>query len=154
TRSDRTLLSRRSTLATPPTRLLEVHNLDAFYGRSQVLFDVSVGLDPGEIVAVLGRNGVGKTTLVHTIMNFGPRGEGAILLDGQSIVGLPSYQIVRRGLGLVPSDRRVFRELTVLQNLAIPVHPTKPLGPRWSIDDTLELFPELAAIPGRMGWQL
>lgn len=135
-------------------KLLDVQNLNAYYGHSQILHDVSIGLDPGEIVTVLGRNGVGKTTLVHSIVNFGPRVEGTILFDNKNIVGLPSYKIVQMGLGIVPSDRRVFRDLTVMQNLLVANQPANPLGYKWTVQDTLDLFPELAGMVDRLGWQL
>ena len=99
--------------------LLEVQALNSFYGRAQILFDVSFAVRLGEAVALLGRNGAGKSTTLRSLMGLMPRMHGRIALDGRPIAGLPAYRIARLGLGYVPEDRRIFSELTVRENLAV-----------------------------------
>jgi branched-chain amino acid transport system ATP-binding protein len=121
--------------------LFETRGIESGYGRSQVLFGVSLRLDQGEVVTLMGRNGMGKTTTVRTIMGILPLLRGRILLDGKDISGLPSHEIARRGLGYVPEGRRIFSNLTVRENLAMAtIH--RP-DSRWTIDKVLELFPRL-----------
>ena len=100
--------------------MLEVSSLHTHYGYSHILQGVSLTVEPGKVLAVLGRNGVGKTTLVHSIVSFVKPSEGRIRLNGRDITGQSTHQIIRRGLALVPQGRRVFRSLTVTENLSIP----------------------------------
>jgi branched-chain amino acid transport system ATP-binding protein len=122
--------------------LFETRGIESGYGRSQVLFGVSLRLDQGEVVTLMGRNGMGKTTTVRTIMGILPLLKGLILLDGKDISGLPSHEIARRGLGYVPEGRRIFPNLTVRENLAMAAIQRR--DGRWTIEKVLELFPRLA----------
>ncbi|MEO0791350.1 MAG: ABC transporter ATP-binding protein [Pseudomonadota bacterium] len=123
-------------------RLLDVRGITAFYGKAQALFDVSLHVDRGEVVAILGRNGTGKTTTIKTICRMLPFADGDIAFAGQSLKGLASHQAARLGLGLVPEGRRCFQPLTVLENLTVAARPGTH-GTRWSLDDVIALFPRL-----------
>ncbi|MDQ1238180.1 MAG: branched-chain amino acid transport system ATP-binding protein [Thermodesulfobacteriota bacterium] len=128
--------------------MLEVAGLNTYYGYSHILHGVSLKVPRGQVVALLGRNGVGKTTLVHTIVSFAKPTTGKILLNGQDITGHPTHEIVRRGIALVPQGRRVFRSLTVTENLTIPLRCS--LGEEstiepWKIETVFETFPTLRA---------
>ncbi|HEY6909125.1 MAG TPA: ATP-binding cassette domain-containing protein, partial [Myxococcales bacterium] len=121
--------------------MLEVDELHAFYGKSHVLQGVSFSVRPGEIVALLGRNGVGRSTSIKAIMGL-VAGRGSVRFKGEQILGLQAHQIARKGLGYVPEDRAIFPDLTVRQNLALGMKSRKP-GGRWKIDDMFSLFPQL-----------
>src|SRR5207244_5320290 len=99
--------------------LLELGHIETYYGESHILFDLSLEVRGGEVVCLLGRNGAGKTTTVRTMMGLTPPRSGRITLDGQEVAGLPSFRIARLGLGFVPEDRRIFRNLTVHENLEV-----------------------------------
>ena len=99
--------------------MLEVAHIDSFYGETQALFDVSLAVGAGEVVALLGANGAGKTTTLRSILGLTRARAGAIRFDGAEITRAPTYEIVRAGIGWVPDDRRVFPTLTVERNLAI-----------------------------------
>ncbi|MDQ0316008.1 ABC transporter ATP-binding protein [Amorphus orientalis] len=136
--------------------VLEIEALSAWYGEAQILFDVDLTLGRGEVVALMGRNGAGKSTTLKAIMGLGVRVDGAVRFLGQSIVGAPAYRIARAGLGYVPEDRRIFKGLTLEENLDIGRHPprTWPDGrpaPSWTQADLFRLFPNLARMPGRAG---
>jgi branched-chain amino acid transport system ATP-binding protein len=124
--------------------MLAVSALEACYGQSQVLFGVDLAIGSGEVVALLGRNGMGKTTTVKAIMGILPPVGGAILLDGQPIHGLPSWRIARLGLGLVPEGRQVFPNLTVRENLVATASQRAGQAAPWTLDKVLGLFPSLA----------
>jgi branched-chain amino acid transport system ATP-binding protein len=132
----------------PP--LLDVVDVHTYYGDSYVLQGVSLAVARGRIVALLGRNGMGKTTLIRTIAGLTPPRSGAILLDGAPIAGLRPHAIARLGLGLVPQGRRTFPSLTVRENLLLPTSPLArgPArangGDRWTLDKVLREFPNLA----------
>jgi branched-chain amino acid transport system ATP-binding protein len=128
---------------------LQVEQLDAYYGKSHVLHGLSLTIEQGQSVAIIGRNGMGKSTLLHSIMRMGPRVEGRIVFDGVDITAMPLYGIAQLGLGLVPQERRVFKSLTVREHLDIA---TRSGG--WSRDGVLELFPNLAARFHNYGDQL
>jgi branched-chain amino acid transport system ATP-binding protein len=128
---------------------LQIERLNAFYGPSHVLHDVSLTVEAGQSVAIIGRNGMGKTTLLHSIVRMGPRVQGKILFEGVDLTALPLYRIARLGLCLVPQERRVFKSLTVWENLRIA---RRPGG--WSLEAVLELFPNLAARLHHYGDQL
>ena len=122
--------------------MLEVRDIHTSYGDSYILQGVSLTVGDGQVVAVLGRNGVGKTTLMRSIVGFTPPYRGQIVLDGQDITRLGTHEIVRRGIGLVPQGRRVFPSLDVAEHLAIGERPGRD-GSRWGIAKILELFPRL-----------
>ncbi|RMA41793.1 ABC transporter ATP-binding protein [Rhodophyticola porphyridii] len=119
--------------------LLSVRHIGAFYGASQALFDVSLEIAEGEVLALMGRNGMGKTTTVKTICRLLPVSAGTVLFDGQDLARLPAYKAARMGLGLVPEGRRCFTNLTVAENLIAAARPG-----HWDMDRIAALFPQLA----------
>ena len=123
--------------------MLEVTGLEAAYGDSQVLFDVTFAMAAGEVVTLLGRNGMGKTTTVSSIMGLLPARRGAIQFEGQRIERLPSYRIAQRGIGLVPEGRQIFPNLTVRENLVATMVSRTVGGLHWDLDAVLTLFPAL-----------
>jgi branched-chain amino acid transport system ATP-binding protein len=131
------------------TLMLEVEALEAGYGPTQVLFGLSLAVGDGELVTLMGRNGMGKTTTVRAILGLSPPRGGRVRLGGADLAGLPPHRIARAGLGLVPEGRQVFRTLTVAENL----RATARAG-AWTIERVLTLFPRLAERLGHMGNQL
>lgn len=121
--------------------LLETHGLTGFYGDFQALFGIDVALDAGETVAIIGANGAGKSTFLRAIVGLVKATREAVHFDGEPIGGLPAHLIVRRGIALVPEGRRLFRSLSVEENLRIGAYGARP-GP-WSIDKVYGLFPVL-----------
>ncbi|HVL70747.1 MAG TPA: ABC transporter ATP-binding protein [Beijerinckiaceae bacterium] len=128
--------------------LLEVEGLTAAYGRAQVLFDVSLALHRGEVVALMGRNGAGKSTTLKAIMGLIPRAARRLVFAGQDIAGLPSHRIARLGLGYVPEDRRIFTDLTVAENLEVGRQPARGRA-AWTPERLFAIFPNLAEMRGR-----
>ncbi len=122
--------------------MLEVRDLHAYYGKSHILQGVSLDVGEGEIVSLLGRNGVGRSTTIKAIMGE-VRPEGSIKFRGEEIAGLKTHEIAHRGLGYVPENRDIFPTLTVRQNLILGIKNTRRAG-RWSIEDMFDLFPLLA----------
>jgi branched-chain amino acid transport system ATP-binding protein len=133
--------------------MLHVETLKAAYGAAQVLFDVSFSVGEGEMVTLLGRNGMGKTTAISTIMGLMPVAGGRIAFDGRQLGGLPPYRIAQAGLGLVPEGRQIFPTLNVEENL-IATAAARFGAPRWRLADVYELFPSLAERRRNMGNQL
>jgi len=124
--------------------LLEIKNLNAYYEESHILQGISLNVDQGEIVALLGRNGVGKTTTLKTIIGLLPPRSGQILFRGKNLAGLPPYEIANLGVGYVPEDRRIFPRLTVRENLLIGIkrsHEKKKNG--WTVEKIYSYFPAL-----------
>ncbi len=134
--------------------MLSVRGVDAAYGDSQVLFGMSFEIGAGEFVTLLGRNGMGKTTTVRTIMGILPIRAGEILFEAQSIHNLPSYRIAKVGIGLVPEGRQIFPNLTVRENLIATAAPPPAGQEGWTIERVIELFPSLGARLTSMGNQL
>jgi branched-chain amino acid transport system ATP-binding protein len=131
--------------------LLELENVETCYGLSQVLFGVSLRVEPGEIVALLGRNGVGKTTIMRTIIGLTPPRLGAVRWRGEEIQGMSPHRISRRGIGFVPEDRRIFPDLTVWENLDI-ARRSGPNGEnRFTEERIYEIFPKLKDLRTRRG---
>ncbi len=123
---------------------LTLSKVNTFYGDSHVLHDVSFILREGHLLALLGRNGAGKTTCMHSIIGFVPVRTGTVELFHESITGLPPEAIARRGVGLVPQGRRVFRSLTVRENLTVAARRPRSRGGRsWTVDDVFAAFPRL-----------
>ena len=122
--------------------MLEVHDLNAYYGKSHILQGVNLNVAHGEVVSLLGRNGVGRSTTVKAIMGE-VRPVGRIEFKGRDIAGLPSYRIARLGLGYVPENRDIFPTLTVRQNLQLGMKDPKRPG-KWKVQDMLDMFPNLA----------
>jgi len=130
--------------------MLELREVQTAYGRSQVLFGVSLEVGASQLVSLLGRNGMGKTTTVKSIMGLCVPKSGAISFDGKPIRGLPSYRIAKAGIGLVPEGRQVFPNLTVRENLVA----TARRGGAWTLERVYALFPQLKARHGNYGNQL
>jgi branched-chain amino acid transport system ATP-binding protein len=123
--------------------MLEVAGLHAYYGKSHILQGVDMHIEAGEVVSLLGRNGVGRSTTVKAIMGEVPP-QGSIRFKGNDIAGLPNYRIANLGLGYVPEHRDIFPGLTVRQNLMLGIKDTSRAG-KWRLDDMLAMFPNLAA---------
>jgi branched-chain amino acid transport system ATP-binding protein len=134
--------------------LLQVGRLCAWYGRAQILYDVSLEVRPGEVVALMGRNGAGKSTTMKAIAGLLERRAGTVRFDGRDLAGLPSHRIARLGIGWVPEDRRIFTELTVLENLEVGRQPPRPGAPTWTAEALFGLFPNLASMPNRPGGRM
>jgi len=125
-----------------PEPLLDVRGIDAFYGDFQALFGVSLRVEPGEVVAIIGANGAGKSTLLKTIAGMMASRHGDIMFDGAPIGGAPAFDVLKRGIALVPEGRRLFPSLTVEENLLIGGQ-SRRLGP-WTLERVYQLFPVLA----------
>ena len=137
--------------------MLEVKGIHSYYGKSHILQGVSLELKQGELVCLLGRNGVGKSTTLKSIMGIVRPTQGSILFDGRELVGSQPYQIARRGVGYVPEDRRIFRSLTVHENLLMGVQRAKNSGSServWTIDKIYGIFPKLRERSGSKGSHL
>jgi len=129
--------------------LLEVRGLEAAYGASQVLFGVDLEVGAGEVVALLGRNGMGKTTTLRAVTGLTPPRAGSVRVAGAAVAGWPAHRIARAGLGLVPEGRQVFPNLTVRENLLATAR-----GTGWSLETVVALFPPLASRSDNLGSQL
>lgn len=131
--------------------ILHVENLETYYGSSQALFGMSLDVEAGEVVTLLGRNGMGKTTTVHAIMGMVPSQGGRIAFDGRRIDRLSSYQIAQLGLGLVPEGRQVFPNLTVIENLVATAANRHRHARPWTVERIFDMFPMLAERRRSMG---
>ena len=133
--------------------MLQVRGLQASYGAAQVLFDISLDVGAGEVVTLLGRNGMGKTTTVRSIMGLlRPRG-GEVRFDGSAVTGLAPYRVAKTGIGLVPEGRQIFPTLTVEENL-VATASARSGSRRWTLDTVYGLFPRLKERRGNLGTQL
>jgi branched-chain amino acid transport system ATP-binding protein len=134
--------------------LLELEKLNVAYGRAQVLFDLDLALGRGEVLALLGRNGAGKSTTLKAIIGLLRAQSGAIRFDGARIDGVPTHAIARRGIGYVPEDRRIFAELTVAENLDVGRQQPRAGAPGWTPEALYALFPNLAEMRRRRGGRM
>src|SRR5579872_1986329 len=130
--------------------LLAVDDIHTAYGLSRVLFGISLEVNPGECVCLLGRNGVGKTTTMRSVMGMTPPSSGRVLWKGRDIAGSTPHQVARAGIGFVPEDRRIFAELTVWENLDVAARAGGRRG-HWTVDTVYELFPKLEELRNRQG---
>jgi branched-chain amino acid transport system ATP-binding protein len=130
--------------------MLEVKEIHTFYGLSHILFGVSLKVDPGEIVCLLGRNGAGKTTTMKSIIGLTPPRQGSVKFEGEEITGKDPYLLARKGIGYIPDDRRIFGDLTVGENLEIAIRRARD-AEGWNKERVYELFPALKAIESRKG---
>jgi branched-chain amino acid transport system ATP-binding protein len=130
---------------------LEVRGINTYYGLSHILFDVSLEVDQGEVVVLLGRNGAGKTTTMRSIMGLTAPKTGSVIFKGQDITGMRPYKIARLGMGFVPEDRRIFPDLTVKANLEVG---RKGKGGKWTYERIFKYFPRLEELAGRRGGYL
>src|SRR5258706_11680291 len=131
--------------------MLELKRLNSGYVRAQVLFDFELPLRAGEVVALLGRNGAGKSTVLKTAMGLLPAFSGEILFEGTKLDHFEPFRIARLGLGYVPEDRRIFADLSVIENLEAGRQAPRAGAPRWSPEKLFELFPNLRRMRGRRG---
>jgi branched-chain amino acid transport system ATP-binding protein len=129
--------------------MLEIRSLETSYGRSQVLFGIDLQIGKSEVVSLLGRNGMGKTTTVRSIMGITPPKSGTISFEGEAIERLPSYRVAQKGIGLVPEGRQVFPNLTVRENLVATAR-----SGAWTLERIFKLFPHIEARQGNYGNQL
>jgi branched-chain amino acid transport system ATP-binding protein len=134
--------------------LLNVQGLNAWYGAAQVLFNAQLHVQRGEVVALIGRNGAGKSSTLKAIMGLMPRRTGSVVFAGNDISHAEPYQAARLGLGYVPEDRRIFTDLTVLENLQLGVQAARcfadgTVAPQWSLEQIFALFPNLADMQQR-----
>ena len=136
--------------------ILEVEGLDAAYGLAQILFDLSLRVGRGEVVALMGRNGAGKSSTLKAIMGLNPAHARALRFAGHDIRGMASYRIARLGLGYVPEERRIFTDLTVAENLEVGSKPvvTGQTRAAWTEDRLYSIFPNLASMRGRRAGQM
>ena len=134
--------------------MLEVTGIETGYGLSQVLFGMSLAIAPGEMVTLMGRNGMGKTTTVRSIMGLTPAVAGCIRFEGREIHALPSYRVAQLGIGLVPEGRQVFPNLTARENLVATAATRGAAADPWSLDKVCALFPRLAERLASMANQL
>ena len=134
--------------------MLEINGLETAYGQSQVLFGIELNVGKGEVVTLLGRNGMGKTTTLHSVMGLVPSRSGNIRFQGQELRELPSYQIAKTGLSLVPEGRQIFPNLTVLENLVATASNRSQSENPWNLDRVFDLFPRLPNRIHHMGNQL
>ena len=134
--------------------MLEVRDLETSYGVSQVLFGMTLSVGRGEMVTLLGRNGMGKTTTIHTVMGILKPRAGEIVFDGRPIHGMPSYKVAQAGIGLVPEGRQIFPNLSVREHLVATAANRRQVDEPWTLERVLELFPRLRERLSNMGNQL
>ncbi len=136
------------------TGKLEVTGLNAFYGRAHILFDVGFQVQAGEVMALLGRNGAGKSTTFRSIMGLVARRTGAVRFDGADISARATHEIAKAGLGYVPEDRRIFADLTVEENFLVGRQPPRRGAPTWDAQKIYALFPNLGEMRKRLGGRM
>jgi len=141
------------------TNLLEARGLNAWYGAAHILFDVSLQVNRGEVVALMGRNGAGKSTTLKALMGMLAKRAGQVSFLGHDISKRDPYQIARLGLGFVPEDRRIFSDLTVMENLEVGRQPARQwadgsAAPHWEPAQLFQLFPNLGEMPDRPGGRM
>jgi branched-chain amino acid transport system ATP-binding protein len=132
--------------------ILEVKDIHTYYGTSHILFGISLQVDEGEAVCLLGRNGAGKTTTLKSIIGLTPPKKGSIKFQNQEVIGKPPYTIAQKGVGFVPDDRRIFPDLTVRQNILLAKRDRD--GGIWNLDRLYSLFPKLKDLDSHMGGHL
>ena len=131
--------------------MLKVSEICTFYGASQALFGVSITVEEGEVVSLLGKNGMGKTTTVHSIMGITPISSGEVLFQNKRIDDMPSFKVSRSGIGLVPEGRQIFPNLSVIENL-IATSANRSANPNpWTIESVLQMYPQLKSRLNSMG---
>ena len=135
--------------------MLDLKNVNSFYGDAQILFDVSLRIEEGQVAALFGRNGMGKTTTFRTIMGLNPpRYQGEVVFQNENLRGLLPYQIARKGIGFVPEDRQIFPNLTVRRNLIVGRKTLKDRPKKWDLEQVYEIFPKLKILENKLGSQL
>ncbi len=134
--------------------MLQAEGVNTLYGKAHILFDVSLAVKAGEVVVLLGRNGAGKSTTLKSIIGMVPLQQGSIRFDGSEITRLRPHEIARLGLGYVPEERRIFTDLTVLENLEVGRQPAREGVATWDFARIGRLFPNLAQMPERLGGRM
>jgi branched-chain amino acid transport system ATP-binding protein len=134
--------------------LLKVEQIDTFYGQSHVLQGVSLSIREGEVVCLLGRNGVGKTTTLRSVMGLTPPRSGKIFLNDTDVTGRPPFQIANMGIGYMPDDRRIFPDLTLFENLELARRLSMKGGIQWTFEKIYDLFPVFIDLKDRKGTHL
>jgi branched-chain amino acid transport system ATP-binding protein len=134
--------------------MLEVKDIDAFYGQAHILRGLSLNVQAGEVVVLLGRNGAGKSTTLKSIIGLVRPKAGSVSFRGERIERLPPHRIARLGLGYVPEERRVFTDLSVLENLEVGKQPARAGAPTWDWPRIAKLFPNLGEMPDRLGGRM
>ncbi|HVL57031.1 MAG TPA: ABC transporter ATP-binding protein [Burkholderiaceae bacterium] len=137
-----------------PVPLLAVESLCAWYGRAQILYDVSLQVRAGEVVALMGRNGAGKSTTIKSIIGLVERRRGSIRFGGSELIAQQPHAISRLGIGYVPEDRRIFTDLTVAENLEVGRRAPRSDAPHWTVERLFDLFPNLREMPDRLGGRM
>src|SRR5262249_24248732 len=133
---------------------LSVQSLNSHYGPAHILFDVALEVGEGEVVALLGRNGAGKSTTFRSIVGLVEQRTGRIVFEGKDVSSRPTHEIVRAGLRYVPEERRIFTELTVEENLDVGRQPGRPNAPQWTREKLFALFPNLGEMRSRPGGRM
>ena len=133
---------------------LDLKSINTYYGRSHILFDVSLSIEKGEVVSLIGRNGAGKSTTFRSIIGLTPPQAGEVIFKGERISGLRAFRICRKGIGFVPEDRRCFPDLTVRDNLEVAARREKEVVSPWTVDRIYTLFPRLQEREKNLGSQL
>jgi branched-chain amino acid transport system ATP-binding protein len=134
--------------------LLSASGLNTFYGRAHILRDMALEVRRGQVTALLGRNGAGKSTTMKAIIGLVPLVSGDIAFHGQSVARMPSYKVARLGIGYVPEERRIFKDLTVMENLEVGTKRGRANNVQWTAERLLELFPNLGAMRSRLGGRM
>ena len=134
--------------------LLTVRSLSAWYGRARILFDIDLEVGRGEVVALMGRNGAGKSTTLKAIMGLVERTQGEVVFRGRDLGRAQPFEIARLGLGYVPEDRRIFTDLSVLENLEVGRQPARDGAPNWTPAKLFRIFPNLAELQSRAGGRM
>ena len=132
------------------SKVLDVDKINSYYGKSHILYDVSLTVNEGEVVTLLGRNGAGKTTSLRSIIGLTPPRQGRVRLFDKDVTGWPPHRIAKLGVGYVPEGRKIFGHLSVIDNLRVPAERPG----RWSIESVLKVFPRLEERRGHLGRQL
>jgi branched-chain amino acid transport system ATP-binding protein len=131
--------------------MLEISGLDAYYGRAHILQGLGFSMDRGQVLALMGRNGAGKSTTMKAIMGLVPPATGTVSFEGHNLRGREPFEIARLGIGYVPEDRRVFSELSVMENLSVGQRPPRAGTPHWTPERLFALFPNLGRMRDRPG---
>ncbi|MBT3215094.1 MAG: ABC transporter ATP-binding protein [Deltaproteobacteria bacterium] len=134
--------------------MLEISNLNTYYGRAHILTDLSLNVQRGEVVALLGRNGAGKSTTLKSINGLVQPESGSIVFENESLNRQSAHVVCRRGIGYVPEERRIFTDLTVMENLEVGTRPPRKEFPVWTPERVFEIFPNLAEMRNRPGGQM
>lgn len=124
--------------------MIDVKQIKSFYGKAQILNDISFSIGKGEVVSMLGRNGAGKTTTMKSIMQLVRPKSGSVTFNGTELIGLAPHKVAKMGLGYVPEERRIFTDLTIMENLEVGRQPSRDGIPAWTVEELFALFPNLA----------